>query len=352
MRFRNAWIALALMMATAVIFAESLENGFVNFDDDRYVFNNQRVRQGLSISNIRWAAQTIYFSNWHPLTWLSYELDTTLFGREPRGYHATNVALHCVNSGLLFYVLCQMTGATGRSAVVAAIFALHPLHVESVAWIAERKDVLSGLFFMLTLWAYSHFARGPTLGRYLLVASFFAMGLMAKPMLVTMPFLLLLLDFWPLDRWPARRWSALLAGKLPLLLLSIASSGLTFLVQQNSGAMKGMARFSLPTRLVNVPIAYAEYLSKTFWPVDLAVYYPHPQGGASVYKAVAATVFLLVTCALAVRLARRAPYLAVGWFWWLGMLVPVIGLLQVGEQAYADRYMYLPLTGLAIAAVW
>lgn len=352
MKVKNACITLALIVVTAFAFAGSVRNGFVNFDDDKYVVNNEHVRQGLSLSNIRWAAVATYFSNWHPLTWLSYELDTTLFGLDPWGYHATNVALHCLNSGLLFHVLRRMTGFVGRSAVVAAVFALHPLHVESVAWISERKDVLSGLCFVLTLWAYDGYGRAPSGRRYLPVVLLFALGLMAKPMLVSLPCVLLLVDFWPLGRWPARPWSRLVVEKLPLLLLSTASCAVTFLVQQQSGGIKGTEQLPISARLVNVPIAYIEYLSKTFWPTGLAVYYPHPYQTGSVYKAAAAVTFLLATSLLAARFARRAPYFAVGWFWWLGMLVPVIGLVQTGGQAYADRYMYLPLIGLAIAVVW
>jgi protein O-mannosyl-transferase len=349
---RTIWLSAVLVAATLTTYAGSLQNGFVNFDDDKYVFDNPRLQQGLSLSGIRWAFATTEFSNWHPLTWLSYELDYSMFGLEPTGYHATNLLLHCANTVLLFHALTSMTGAASRSAVVAALFALHPLHVESVAWVAERKDVLSGLFLMLTLWAYHCYAMAPGWRRYLVVAAAFALGLMAKPMLVTLPCVLLLLDFWPLQRWRSNRWSWLCLEKTPLLALTLVSCFVTYQVQRETGALKTAEQLSFAARLANVPVAYFRYFAKTVWPGGLAVYYPHPQSASSLTMTMATGIGLLIASAVVIWSARRFPYLAVGWFWWLGMLIPVIGVIQVGGQAYADRYMYLPLIGLAMAAVW
>jgi lipoprotein NlpI len=344
------WIGLGLALASIVAYAGCLQNGFVNFDDDRYVAGNPRVQQGICLEGILWALTTSDVSNWHPLTWLSYELDAALFGLKASGYHATNVLLHCTNTLLLFLLLGRMTGAVGRSAVVAGFFALHPLHVESVAWISERKDVLSGLFFLLTLRAYHHYALIQGWRRYLVVVCMYALGLAAKPMLVTLPFVLLLIDYWPLRRVQPRRW--LLAEKGPLLAMSLASCIVTYQVQRQSGAVQTADQLPITGRLANAPIAYVEYLAKTIWPAGLAVYYPHPHDTTPLGQAALAATFLVIVTCGAVLCRRRAPYLAVGWLWWLGMLVPVIGLVQVGGQAYADRYMYLPMIGLLIAAAW
>jgi len=344
------WIGPALVVATLLTYAGCLQNGFVNFDDDRYVVTNPHVRQGICASGIVWAFSTSYFANWHPLTWLSLELDTTLFGPKPSGYHATNLLLHCANTLLLFRLLSRMTGAVGASAAVAGFFAVHPLHVESVAWIAERKDVLSGLFFLLALWAYHRYVLSPSCQRYFVILSTYAIGLTAKPMLVTLPFVLVLLDHWPLGR--LRINLRCLAEKGPLLAMSLVSCVVTYRVQQLGGAVQSAEHLSFATRLSNIPLAYVEYLAKTVWPARLAVYYPLSHGTTPVAEAsVAAALLLTLTCA-AVFSLRRRPYLSVGWLWWLGMLVPVIGIVQVGGQAYADRYMYLPMIGLLIAVVW
>ncbi|HEV3339115.1 MAG TPA: tetratricopeptide repeat protein [Pirellulales bacterium] len=344
------WISLALATATVVAYAGCLQNGFVNFDDDRYVVANPHVRRGICAEEALWALTTTDCANWHPLTWLFLELDTTLFGVRASGYHAVNLLLHCANTLLLFGLLRQMTGAVGRSAAVAGFFALHPLHVESVAWIAERKDVLSGLFFLLTVWAYHRYVLSPGWRRYVFVLSTYAVGLTAKPMLVTLPFVLVLLDHWPLGR--LRTNVSSLAEKLPFFMLSLASCVVTYRVQELGGAVQSAEQLSIMARLANLPIAYAEYLAKTVWPVRLAVYYPLPHGTTLVAPALVATAFLLTLTGVAIFCWGRRPYLTVGWLWWLGMLVPVIGIVQVGGQAYADRYTYLPMIGLLIAVVW
>jgi hypothetical protein len=372
MRPGQTIIGASLVAVTALVYSASLENGFVNFDDDKYVFANSHVQQGLSLANVAWAFRSTECANWHPLTWLSLELDTTLFGPEPWGYHITNLLLHCTNTTLLFYVLEKMTGALGRSALVAAFFGLHPLHVESVAWVSERKDVLCGLFFLLGLVAWLRYVVQPNWRRYGLVLLMLAAGLMAKPMLVTFPCVVLLLDWWPFGRWSMaaeasdlrqgaglwrqtldpQPWQRLVLEKLPSFGLVVASSIVTYCVQHQGGAMRSTEQLPPAERLINTPVAYLAYISKTFCPVGLAVYYPHPEGAGSLAEAIVGVVALLAVSSLAVIRARRWPYLFVGWFWWLGMLVPTIGLVQVGSQAYADRYMYLPMIGLLLAVVW
>lgn len=345
---KSWWFGLAVVAATIICYREVLDCGFTNFDDDQYVYNNPDVQAGFTWPAIRWAFTTTRLANWHPLTWLSFEVDYQLFGLKAAGYHAVNLALHCVNSVLLFIVLRRLTSADWPSAAVAAIFALHPLHVESVAWISERKDVLSGLFFMLTLWAYAHYVASPNVHRYLLISFVFAVGLMAKPMLVTLPCVLLLVDVWPLERWQRYGGLRLCAEKLPLFGLSCVSCAITYLVQQRGGALKTVELVPIENRLINLPMAYLAYLTKFVWPDNLAVYYPLAKTYL-IRQSVAAALILFLLSAAAILLARKRPHLFVGCFWWMGMLVPVIGLIQVGGQAYADRYMYLPLIGLAIA---
>jgi tetratricopeptide (TPR) repeat protein len=366
---RNALISLLLAAATLAVYWQVGNHDFINYDDPLYVTENLRVQAGLTFDNVRWAFTTFEASNWHPLTWLSHMLDVELFGMHPRGHHLTSVVLHAINSMVLFLVLTRMTAAPGRSAIVAALFALHPLHVESVAWVAERKDVLSTLFFLLTIGAYVAYARRPASGRYLVVATVYALGLMAKPMLVTLPCLLLLLDYWPLRRFhfsPARaegeatrtlpepeRWPTgrLIMEKLPLLLLTLAASLVTLHAQSTSQAMASADYVPLAFRLLNALSAYVGYISKMLWPVDLAVLYPLPVQRGIVNGLLCAGLLLGISLAV-VRWRKQAPYLPVGWFWYLGTLVPVIGLVQVGVQAMADRYTYIPLTGLFIMAVW
>jgi Flp pilus assembly protein TadD len=355
-------LALGLIAVTLLVFGQTLGFDFVLFDDDGYVLENTRLHQGWSLETVGWAFTTHYMSNWHPLTWLSYLVDFELHGLEPAGYHATNVLLHLLNTLLLFGWLRAATGAVWRSACVAALFAVHPLHVESVAWISERKDVLSASFGLLALWAYLGYARRGGAQRYAGVALLFCLGLLAKPMLVTLPLLLLLLDVWPLARvgsGPAQqRPGRLLLEKLPLLALAAGVSILTVLAQQRGGLVVGGSDLPLGPRLANAVHATAWYLVKTAWPVDLAVHYPHPympeRGGQPLApQALAAAALLLVgLSALAWRARKRRPELLVGWLWYGVGLVPVSGLVQVSTQGMADRYTYLPLIGIFIALVW
>ncbi len=358
---RDLLICLALALLTCGSFGHAVLNGFVNYDDNDYVTANRQVLKGLSAEGVAWAFTTTRAANWHPLTWLSLQLDATLFGPDAWGFHLTNVVLHALNAVLLYLALRRLTGAAWRAAAVAAFFAVHPLHVESVAWVAERKDVLSGLFWMLTLLAYARYAERPARGRYALVVAAFALGLLAKPMLVTLPCVLLLLDYWPLKRFdlfPGEKPPAPPGGlrralweKAPLFALTAAACAVTVYAQRKGGAVSSLQSLPLGPRLVNSVGAYAGYLGKAVWPTRLAAFYPHPRDGADVAAALRAALLLLVFTALALRLRRRR-YLAVGWLWFLGTLVPVIGLVQVGSQALADRYTYLPYIGLFVALVW
>ena len=345
-------VSAALVAAGAFVYAPVRHHEFVNFDDPQYVRDNAAVAGGLSGHALSWALTTGHAGNWHPLTWLSHMLDVELFGLDPGRHHLTSAALHVVNTLLLFGLLLRMTGALFRSAFVAALFELHPLHVESVAWIAERKDVLSGLFFFLTLWAYLAYVRRPRARGYALVLVLFALGLMAKPMLVTRPFVLLLLDVWPLGRAAepsARR--RLIVEKLPLVGLAIASSVITVLVQQHAGAVKGLGVLALDRRLTTAVLAYVTYAAKAVWPSGLAAIYPYPAPPPA-WHVLGASAVLAALSVLALRMAPRHPYLPVGWFWYLGTLVPVLGLVQVGSQPWADRYTYIPAVGLFIVVAW
>jgi Flp pilus assembly protein TadD len=351
-----SWERLVFLLLGAITFAAYCQVGghdFVSFDDGKYVFENPHLVPGLTLDTTTWAFTTLYFSNWHPLTWLSYLLDYELFGLLPVGYHLTNLLLHVAATMVLFAALRRLTGAVWRSAFAAALFGLHPLHVESVAWVAERKDVLSGLFWMLTLWAYAAYAtRTPSIWRYLLVVLFLTLGLMAKPMLVTLPFVLLLLDFWPLGRLRGSEIRLLIAEKLPLLILVAGSSWITMIAQTRSGAVVEFDELSLGLRAGNAILAYVAYIAKTIWPTGLAVYYTHPGGSISLGLVLAASALLATLTGLALRFGGRWPYLPVGWLWYLGTLVPVIGLVQVGRQGMADRYTYLPSIGLFLIAAW
>jgi tetratricopeptide (TPR) repeat protein len=359
-------IGLGLVLMILVVYGQvcGKDYEFVNFDDETYVTSNPEVRAGLTAKGIAWAFTTFRADNWHPLTWLSLQLDADLYGVNAWGFHLTNVLLHCANAVLLFLILRRMTGALWRSGLVAALFAVHPLHVESVAWIAERKDVLSTLFGMLALGAYLRYAEHPGLARYLLVLLAYALSLLAKPMLVTLPFLLLLLDYWPLRRFslaardvpaagpthPPASVRLLVGEKLPLLGLALCSSAITMTAQ---GHLRGtLEEFPLSVRVWNALVAYVRYLGKLLWPSDLAPFYPHSAEQVSTRAAILAGVLLLFLSVLALRAARTKPYLLVGWLWFLGTLVPVIGLVQVGNQAIADRYTYLPSIGLFIILVW
>jgi tetratricopeptide (TPR) repeat protein len=330
-----------------------IHHQFTNFDDNVYVSENQHIQKGLNLDSIKWAFTTPYAGNWQPLTWLSYIVDYKLFGSNPAWYHLVNLLLHIANTILLFSVLNAMTAALWRSAFVAAAFALHPLHVESVAWVAERKDVLSALFWMLTLAAYIRFVRRSTITSYLLTLLLFALGLMAKPMLVTLPFILLLLDYWPLNRIQNKKdIYRLVVEKIPFFVLSATSSAATFFIQRAVGAMKLVDVLPLNIRLANVVVSYVKYIGKMFWPTHLAVFYPFDVNSLSAWKVVFAVLLLSAISIWVVRLSPKYKFLLTGWAWYLGTLVPVIGLVHVGEQAIADRYTYIPLTGLFIIVAW
>jgi len=350
-------ICILLAAVTFAVYLPVRNYEFLHYDDDVYVTDNTVVKSGLSWRGIEWAFTTGHGSNWHPLTWLSLMLDCQLFraaslpgGVKAGPMHVVSVLFHVANTILLFLVLARMTKGVWQSAFIAALFALHPLHVESVAWIAERKDVLSTLFWLLTMLAYARYTERPSAGRYVAVPVLFAIGLMAKPMLVTLPFVLLLLDYWPLGRFssPGLSVRGLLLEKLPLLILSIASSVVTFIVQQHGGAVVESNRLLLDERVLNAVVSYLAYLGKMLWPSGLAVLYPHPVNNVPVFRAVISGVALILITIFVVYHARRYKYLLVGWLWYLGTLVPVIGIVQVGAQAMADRYTYVPLIGIFI----
>jgi protein O-mannosyl-transferase len=357
----NRWwltigICIALASLTWLVFGQTLWHDFVNYDDPRYVYENTRITSGLSISGIAWAFTHIHSMNWHPLTTISHMLDCQLYGLKAGWHHFTNVLLHTLAAILLFLALRQMTEAAWRSAFVAAIFAIHPLRVESVAWVAERKDVLSGVCFMLTLLAYVYYTRAPSLRRYLGVALVFVLGLMSKPMLVTLPLVLLVLDYWPLSRIGGQRSGTgrqlimPVVEKIPLIALSAVSSFVTLLAQK--GAVGWTEQLPIAARINNAVVSYAAYIWQMFWPVRLAVFYPHPEHRLPLVEIISCLLLLICITAVAVALRKQRPYLITGWLWYLGMLVPVIGLVQVGWQGRADRYTYLPQIGLYIAATW
>jgi tetratricopeptide (TPR) repeat protein len=353
---RRSWlICLGLALAVLVVYGPLLHAGFITYDDPDYVSLNPHVQGGLTWADFTWALTTDHASNWHPLTWLSHMLDVSIYGMNPGGHHMTNVALHMANSILLFLLLQSLTKSKWPSAMVAALFALHPLHVESVAWIAERKDVLSALFWILAIWAYAAYARPATKrglrekGFYALSMVLFALGLTAKPMLVTLPFILLLLDYWPLQRRQTPL-AALLVEKTPFFLLSIASCVVTFLVQRHGGTVLSLAVMPAGPRLANVPVAYFRYVAKTLWPANLTVSYPMRLW--PVWCVGGSILFLLALSGLAFWQRRAQPWLAVGWLWFLASLAPVIGFVQVGMQSMADRYTYIPGIGLFIIIVW
>jgi tetratricopeptide (TPR) repeat protein len=353
-------VCILLAAITWGVFGQTLHHEFVNFDDPKYVLKNPEIRSGLSFHGLIWAFTHSHSYNWHPLTTLSHMMDCQLYGLNAGGHHLTNVLLHAAAVFVLFLVLQEITGALWRSAFVAALFAIHPLRAESVAWIAERKDVLSGLFFMLTLAAYVGYVRKPSLGKYLLVVFVFVLGLMSKSMLVTVPFVLLLLDYWPLRRFPHPAaegtntkvgWRSIpprvILEKFPLLFFSALSCVATVLVQTHS-----IRTFPVPLRVYNALKSYAVYISQLFWPTRLAVFYPYPSGSLSIWPALLSLIFLLGMTFACWNLRKQKPYLITGWLWYLGMLVPVIGLLQVGTQSHADRYTYLPHIGLFMIAAW
>jgi len=348
---REFWVVVILVFAGCVAYGQVAGHGFVDLDDDQYVFENPHVRGGLTWEGVGWAFTTMWMANWHPLTWLSHMVDCELFGLDAGYHHLMGVLLHLVNGVLLFFVLRRMTGAVWRSGMVVALFLLHPLHVESVAWVAERKDVLSTLFFLLTLWAYAGYAARPGWARYGLVVAFLGLGLLAKPMLVTVPFVLLLLDDWPLERFGKAGLKRLVGEKVPLFLMAAASSVVTFVAQHRGGAMGMTYGVPFGTRVENALVSYVSYLWKMVWPVGLGVFYPYRIQVPALEWLGALAVLVGISMGV-IWASRRRPYLGVGWLWYLGTLVPVIGLVQVGEQAMADRYTYVPLIGVFVMGVW
>jgi tetratricopeptide (TPR) repeat protein len=351
-RLQRAFLLLFLVLLSLAAFWPVLKNDFIFYDDDVYVTKNEVVRRGLSWAGVRWAFTTGRAANWHPLTWLSHMADVSLFGMNPAGHHGMNLALHVLNTLLLFLVLKSLTGAVWRSALVAALFAVHPAHVESVAWAAERKDLLSTAFWLGTMWAYAAWVRKRTPGRYAAILLLFAAGLMSKPMLVSLPVVLLLLDFWPLERFGRGRIGGLVPEKVPLFALTAVSSVVTFLAQRAGGAVGSFEKYPFGVRLANAVVAYVRYLRILVWPADLAIFYPHPGTTLAAWEIGASALMLVGLSAAAILLRRQAPYLLVGWFWFVVTLVPVIGLVQVGWQAMADRYTYVPFIGLFIAVAW
>ena len=351
-QYRYLVICFVLILVTFAAFSQVLSYGFIDYDDNDYVTENAYVKAGLTRDSTIWAFTTGHSGNWHPLTWLSHMLDCQLFGTEAGWHHLTSLVIHIINTILLFAVLEKMTRSLWPSAFVAAAFAIHPLHIESVAWIAERKDVLSTLFWLLTMAAYLRYAKRPDKVNYLLTLVTFALGLMAKPMLVTLPFVFLLLDFWPLERFSRRSLRRLVIEKIPFLVLSAISSVVTFLVQQRTGAVIRIEQIPLDSRVINAFISYLLYIAKMFWPSRLAVFYPYPSGKPSIWLALSAALLLLGISICVIRLAPNRRYLLTVWFWYLGTLVPVIGLVQVGTQAMADRYTYLPYIGIFIIVAW
>ena len=374
----NLILGAVLVVVTLVLYYPAIHHPFVNYDDDGYVTENTHIQEGLSGQTVTWAFTTYDQANWHPLTWLSHALDYQMFQLDPGGHHGVNILLHTVNAVLLFWILLQATGFAGRSFMVAALFALHPINVESVVWIAERKNLLSMLFLLLALAAYRWYAREPRGGRYCTVVLLFVLGLMAKPQVVTLPFILLLWDYWPLRRMPIplhnpgasetavvhpapaksrlessippqRSFLRLVVEKLPLAALSAISAAITMRAQRLGGGLN--PELSLSTRLANAIVSYVRYIGKVFWPRDLAPMYPHPGNSLPTAEVLVALIFLLLVTALVI-VGRRHRYLPVGWLWFLGALIPMIGLVQVGRQAMADRYAYLPFIGLFIMICW
>ena len=370
--FQQTFIYLFLIAVILAVYWQVLSFEFVSFDDTTYITSNNVVKQGITVDGIRWAFAGVHVSNWHPLTWISHMMDVDLFGMNPGMHHLTNVLFHILNSILLLIVLNKMTGALWKSSAVAVLFALHPLHVESVAWIAERKDVLSTFFWMLTMLGYIWYIQRRTVQRYLVVILSLILGLLSKPMLVTLPFVLLLMDYWPLNRlkiiqkvdtrsnphkgivrscgWWSE-YSTLILEKIPLILCALISSGVTFYAQLNGESVLSLEKINLVVRIANAIISYVVYLEKMIWPINLAVFYPYPDI-INPLVALLCALFLLIITTLILFAAKNLPYLALGWFWYLVTLLPVIGIVQVGEQQLADRYTYISLIGIFIIVVW
>ena len=356
----NAILCLFLAAVTIALYIPVLGHSFVVLDDRDYVTANPHIHESLSWTTIKWAFTSTYAANWHPLTWFSHTLDYQLFGLNPVGHHLDSVLIHALNAALLFLLLAWITKRVGRSLLVAALFALHPINVESVAWVAERKNVLSTLFFILAISAYAWYAQKPGWSRYLLVGALFAAGLMAKPMVITLPFVFLLLDYWPLGRMggctaspvsaPRLTGARLVLEKIPLLLLSVGSAWITLVAQRTGQAVRTLEEFPLGIRIENAVVCYGLYLWKMVWPARLALY-PHSAIALPAWQWILSATMLMSVTAVVVTF-RRMRYLPVGWFWFLGTLVPVIGLVQVGESSMADRYAYIPLIGIFIMIAW
>src|SRR5438477_1581799 len=351
-RWLTVGICLSLAALTWLVFSQTLWHDFINYDDPRYVYETTRITDGLSLSGIAWAFTHIHSLNWHPLTTISHMLDCQLYGLKAGWHHFTNVVLHTLAAILLFLALQQMTGAIWRSAFVAAVFAIHPLRVESVAWIAERKDVLSGVFFMLTLLAYVRYVHKPAIGRYVTMSVLFGCGLLSKSMLVTLPIVLLFLDYWPLDRFGDSRSTItkLFTEKIPLFALAVGSCLATLLAQ--NFALGSTEHLPLKWRITNAIVTYLDYIWQMFWPVDLVPFYIHPENRLSISHLLVSAIILVAITGIAFARRRKNPYILVGWFWYIVMLTPVIGIIQVGLQGRADRYTYLPQIGLYVALVW
>lgn len=367
-------LSFFLILVTSFVFWDVRTHKFLNYDDPLFVTENSHVQQGLTPEGIVWAFTNMEAKNWHPLTWLTHMLDCEIYGLNAGGHHVTNLVFHLANTAMLFLVFLRMTGAFWRSAFVAALFAIHPLHVESVAWIAERRDVLSGFFWILTIAAYAHYTRRPSIWTYLLVLLLFSFGLMAKPMVVTLPLVLLLLDYWPLGRFRVgpvnqdftlaqgasqallrqgrARALQLISEKIPMFAISALASIVAFVAQHRAGAVMDLHVLTVEARIANAIFSYMAYMRKMIWPDRLAVFYPHPGIHLNMWLAAGAALGLLCISALAVRAARTKPYIAVGWAWYVVTLLPVIGLVQIGSQSMADRYSYLPLIGLFIIGAW
>jgi tetratricopeptide (TPR) repeat protein len=345
-------VAVALAVLVLAVFSPALGNGFVGYDDPDYVTANPYVQAGLTGRGLVWSLTALHAGNWHPLTWASHMLDVTLYGLDPRGHHLTSVLLHLASTVLLFLLLDRDTGRTAPSAFAAAVFGVHPLHVESVAWVAERKDVLSALFWLLMMLAYGACVRGPRWPRFALVMMLFAAGLASKPMVVTLPLVLLLWDVWPLGRWPQIDARTLLREKAPLLALSMVAAAMTLRAQAANASVALGDELPVGLRFGNALASYVWYCAKAVWPVGLAAFYPYPMGGIGIVRTVAALSSLAAITGGALASRRRRPWLTVGWLWYLVTLLPVIGLVQVGMQAMADRYLYLPMIGLLVAIGW
>jgi protein O-mannosyl-transferase len=362
-------LVFLIVASTVALYSPAFHHGFISYDDDRYVTDNAHVREGLSGADIQWAFTTFEQANWHPLTWISHQLDCQLFQLNPAGHHFTSILLHAIDAALLFLILQWFTGATWRSGIVAGLFAVHPINVESVAWVAERKTLLSMLFLLLAMAAYGWYIRKPNIGRYAAVTVLFAAGLMSKPMVITLPFILLLLDYWPLGRMrvtgggsrgegrskqtfatQTESFGKLCVEKIPLLLLAGGSAVITMFVQRAGGAVVSSNRVSLGLRIGNAVVSYALYLKKMLWPSRLAIIYPYPHALPG-WQVGAAAAFLVAVSLVVLRYRARR-YLVTAWLWYLGTMVPMIGLVQVGNQAMADRYAYLPLIGVLVMIVW